>query len=87
MCGVPPPFPYFFIKTPAPPAPAPAKRPQALVQVETQIEDKELEVAELERRLAGDWGNLDTAAAYRRAREELEALLARWEALFEQTSV
>ena len=43
-------------------------------------------VAELERRLAGDWANVEAAAAYRHAREELEALLARWELLFDQTS-
>ena len=43
-------------------------------------------MAELERRLAGDWANVDAAAAYRHAREELEALLARWELLFDQTS-
>jgi len=72
---------------PRPPQPpAPVKRPRALLQIEAQIEGKELEVAELERRLAGDWANLDTAAAYRRTRDELEALLERWEELFEQTS-
>ena len=34
---------------------------------------------ELERALATDWANVDTAAAYRRSREELEALIASWE--------
>jgi ATP-binding cassette, subfamily F, member 3 len=62
------------------------KRPRRLVELEAEIETKEVEVAELERRLAGDWTNVDTTAAYRHAREELEALLARWELLFDQSS-
>ncbi len=62
------------------------KRPRRLVELEAEIETKEVEVAELERRLAGDWANVDTTAAYRHAREELEALLARWELLFDQSS-
>ena len=41
-------------------------------------------VADLERRLAEDWTNLDTLAEHRRARDELQALLARWESLFEE---
>ena len=64
----------------------PAKRPRRLVELEAEIETKEVEVAELERRLAEDWANVDTAAAYRHARDELEALLARWELLFDQSS-
>jgi hypothetical protein len=40
-------------------------------------------VSELERQLAGDWANVDAVAAYRRGREELEALFARWESLVE----
>ena len=57
-----------------------------LVELEAEIEAKEREIAELERTLAEDWANVDAAAGYRRAREELEGLLARWEQLFEQTS-
>jgi ATP-binding cassette subfamily F protein 3 len=69
------------------PSPAPTKkRPRVLVELEAEVEEKEREVAELERRLADDWANVDTAAAYRHAREELESLVARWEQLFEQTS-
>ena len=34
-------------------------------------------------RLADDWTNVDTASAHRAARDGLEALLARWEQLFE----
>ena len=66
--------------------PASTDRPRALVQLEAEVESKEREVADLERRLAEDWGDVDTATAYRHAREELESLLARWEQLFEQTS-
>ncbi len=66
--------------------PAPPKRPRRLVKLEAEIEAKEREVAELERSLATDWANVDAAAAYRHAREELEALIASWEQLFEQTS-
>ena len=67
-------------------APSPSKRPRAIVELEAEIETKEREVAGLERRLADDWANVDTAAAYRHARVELEDLLARWELLFDQTS-
>jgi len=68
------------------PAPAtPAKRSSSVVEVEEEIEGKERQVADLERRLAEDWANVDTAAAYRRARDELEALLERWEAIIDET--
>ena len=40
-------------------------------------------MAELERKLADDWANVDAVTAYRRAREELEALFERWESLVE----
>ena len=39
----------------------------------------------LERRLAEDWTNIETIAEHRRARDELQALLTRWEALFERS--
>jgi ATP-binding cassette, subfamily F, member 3 len=72
---------------PAKPKPAPAprkpRRPRELQQLEAEIEAKEQAVAELERRLADDWANVDAVAAYRRAREELEALFMRWESLVE----
>ena len=32
--------------------------------------------------LAGDWTNVDLVAAHRAARDDLSALLARWETLF-----
>jgi len=59
------------------------RRPRELEQLEAEIESKEQAVAELERRLADDWANVDAVSAYRRAREELEALFARWESLVE----
>jgi ATP-binding cassette, subfamily F, member 3 len=67
------------------PAPAPRKprRPRELEQLESEIEEKEQVVAALERRLADDWADVDAVAAYRRGREELEALFARWETLVE----
>ncbi len=76
---------------PRPPAPVTAKapvreRPRELDRLEAAIAAKEAEVRELERLLADDWANIDTAAAYRRARGELDALLESWEGLFDQTS-
>ena len=58
-------------------------RPSELERIEASIEARELELAELERQLAEDWGNVDTLAAHRAARDELQALLERWERLFE----
>ncbi len=62
------------------PKPKP-QRPRELERIEAEIQAKEQTVAELERRLADDWANVDAVAAYRRAREELEALFSRWESL------
>jgi ATP-binding cassette subfamily F protein 3 len=70
-------------KTPAPTVPAAPRRSQDIERIEAEIEAQERTVAELERRLADDWANVDAASAYRRAREELEALLERWETLVE----
>jgi ATP-binding cassette subfamily F protein 3 len=70
---------------PSPPEPRRAKpqqrRPRELDRLEAEIEAKEQAVAELERKLADDWANVDAVTAYRRAREELEALFERWESL------
>ena len=41
-------------------------------------------MAELERRLAEDWNDVELLAAHRHARDELTALLQRWERLFER---
>ena len=53
-------------------------------RLEAEIAGREGDVAELERRLAEDWSNVETLAAHRRARDELQALLERWETLFER---
>jgi ATP-binding cassette subfamily F protein 3 len=60
-----------------PPAPTP------LELVEREIARNEERVAELERQLADDWTNVDLVAAHRAARDDLTALLARWETLLE----
>ena len=67
---------------PRPERPRPA-RPTELEVVEAEIAGREADIAELEKRLAGDWTDVDAIAAHRRARDELTALLERWEALFE----
>ncbi len=75
---------------PAPPKPKrerprrPAKpQPTPLELVEREVARAEQRVAELEQRLAADWGDMALLSAHRAAREDLEALLRRWEALFE----
>jgi ATP-binding cassette, subfamily F, member 3 len=80
----------------APPAPpkvrkkqpqaAPRRRePSALEVVEADIARQEEAVAELERKLGEDWGDVELLAAHRAARTELQDLLARWEQLFERS--
>jgi ATP-binding cassette subfamily F protein 3 len=64
--------------------PAERKRPSELDSLEAEIAEREEAVAELERRLAEDWTNVDALTEHRRARDELQALLARWETLFEE---
>ena len=60
----------------------PAKaEPTPLEQLEAEIEAQEAAVAALEAELAGNWSDVDRIAAHRRARDELHALLERWEAL------
>jgi len=72
-------------KAKKPPAPPPApKRPSELERIEAEIAERESAVAELERRLADDWQDVETLAAHRRARDELQTLLQRWETLFER---
>jgi ATP-binding cassette subfamily F protein 3 len=55
-----------------------------LEQIEAEIAAREQAVAELEQRLAKDWADADTLAAHRAERDELQALLVRWEQLFDQ---
>ncbi|MBA2461363.1 MAG: ABC-F family ATP-binding cassette domain-containing protein, partial [Actinobacteria bacterium] len=73
-------------REPKPEKPRPVKpqkaRPTELQRIEAAIEAREAELAELERRLATDWGNVDTLAAHKAARDDLQSLLARWEQLF-----
>jgi ATP-binding cassette subfamily F protein 3 len=71
-------------RRPAPPKPKPST-PSPLEVVEADIQRQEEAVAELERKLAEDWGNVELLAAHRAARDELQALLARWETLFERS--
>jgi ATP-binding cassette subfamily F protein 3 len=74
-----------------PPKPKPEKKaarprkpqPTALELVEREVARAEERVNELERRLADDWSDMGLLSAHREAREDLEALLKRWEALFE----
>jgi ATP-binding cassette, subfamily F, member 3 len=70
-------------KAPPPKPKPPPRRPTELEQLEAEVAAREAEVAELERRLAEDWTDVDTLAAHRRAREQLQSLLERWEAAFE----
>ena len=64
-------------------APSKPAAPTPLERVESEVERQEEAVADLERQLARDWGNAELLAAHRAARDELQQLLARWEALFE----
>jgi ATP-binding cassette subfamily F protein 3 len=59
------------------------REPTELERIEAAVSSCEERVAELERQLAEDWTDVAKLAAHRRAREELQALLARWEELFE----
>jgi ATP-binding cassette subfamily F protein 3 len=60
------------------------KRPSELERVEAEIAQREQAVADLERRLAEDWADVELLTAHRAARDELQALLDRWETLFDQ---
>jgi ATP-binding cassette subfamily F protein 3 len=70
-------------KPAAPPKPKPSS---ALELLEAEIERQEAAVADLERKLADDWGNADLLREHRRARDELQRLFARWEQLLETPS-
>jgi ATP-binding cassette subfamily F protein 3 len=72
------------------PQPVPAQqkaRPSELERLESEIALREESVAELERKLADDWANVETLQAHRRARDELQSMLGRWEELFEKSQV
>jgi ATP-binding cassette subfamily F protein 3 len=70
-------------KTPRKARTAP-KGPTELERIEVEIAARESAVAELERRLAEDWNDVEMLAAHRQARDELQGLLQRWEALFDR---
>ena len=63
---------------------APKPRASELERIERRSRAREAEVAELEKKLAEDWTNVDVLAAHKRSRDALTALLERWEKLFEQ---
>ena len=64
--------------------PQPKPRPSELERIEAEIAAREAEVAELEKKLAEDWTDVDVLAAHKRSRDALTALLERWEQLFDQ---
>jgi ATP-binding cassette, subfamily F, member 3 len=77
---------------PAPPAPKQRKpkpprphrpQPSPLELVEKEVARAEARVNELEAKLAEDWGDMDLLSAHRAARDDLQALLERWESLME----
>ncbi len=80
-----PPPPPPKAKREKPKRPAKAK-PSALELVEGEVERAEGRVADLEQKLAADWGDVDLLASHKAAREDLEALLKRWESLFAEVS-
>jgi ATP-binding cassette, subfamily F, member 3 len=57
--------------------------PTPLELLELEISRAEQRIAELEQQLATDWTNVDLVSSHRAAREDVAALLVRWEALFE----
>ena len=81
----PEPVPFVPVKRRERPARKPSTRPSELDLVEMEIETVEEAVAELERQLAEDWTNVEIIAKHRRARDDLEALMGRWETLFEKS--
>ena len=82
------------IAAPAPPPkpkrarpPRPRKpEPTALELVEREVARAETRVSEIEAKLADDWTDMALLTAHRAAREDLQALLARWEALMEKAT-
>jgi ATP-binding cassette subfamily F protein 3 len=82
----PEPVPAKPAKQPKPVQPTKRKSPTELERIEAEIAERESAVAELERQLAEDWNDVEVLAAHRRARDELQSLLQRWEQLFERAS-
>jgi ATP-binding cassette subfamily F protein 3 len=71
-------------KPPAKPAQPRPKRPSELERLEAEIAAREAEVRDLEAKLAEDWSNVEMLAAHKSSRDALEALLSRWETLFDE---
>ena len=63
---------------------AATRRGSELERLEAEIAAAEARIAALERKLADDWTNMDVLSAHRAARDELVALIAQWEVLFEE---
>jgi len=61
-------------------------KPTALELVEGEVERAEARVAQLEEQLAADWSDVELVSAHKAARDDLEALLRRWESLFAEVS-
>jgi ATP-binding cassette subfamily F protein 3 len=78
-----PPAPRAQKKQKSRPAPSRPKRATELERIEAQIAAGEERVTELERQLADDWSDMAKLSAHRKARDELQALIQRWEQLFE----
>jgi ATP-binding cassette subfamily F protein 3 len=72
-------------KAPRPERPRrPAKPKQSpLDLVEAEVEKAEARLAEVEQKLAANWSDVELVAAHKRARDELDTLLRRWESLFQ----
>ncbi|HEX2110029.1 MAG TPA: ABC-F family ATP-binding cassette domain-containing protein [Gaiellaceae bacterium] len=58
-----------------------------IAQLEGKIEAQERLLAELEADLAVNWANAEKVAAHRHVRDELAALVARWEALVDEVAL
>jgi ATP-binding cassette subfamily F protein 3 len=61
------------------------KAPSELELLESEIAAREQRIAELEQKLAVDWADGEAVQAHRRARDELQSMLGRWEELFERS--
>ena len=70
------------VRTPMRRAASERRAPSELQLLEQRIAATEAEVERLERALTEDWTNMDVLAGHRAARDELQALLERWEVLF-----
>ena len=63
-------------------APPKRKGKSELDRIEAEIAAAEERLATVEAKLAADWSDVDLIAAHKRLRDELAALMEKWEALF-----